>query len=309
VANTFVTPSVIAARGIATLYNVTVLAGLVWRDFDSDFSGKQGDTVTVRKPAVFDAEEFDQEARTTTWQDAVEDSVPITLDKLPHVPFHVTDEQSTLEINDFQEQLLTPAAEALAQKVDGDVAEALVDAAAGPGGGGLVAIGDDPNPDGPEANFVFRKAREFLTRNKLPLTERYAVLSPEGATEVFGDKLIIAVDKSGASDALRNAIMGNLLRLETYESQVFGVGAGDRGQADGVAFHRSALVLAARPLQQPRGLPSDQVSVQSYKQLSLRTVYSYDHDAKMDKVTLDILYGLKATRPQGAVELDFGQGS
>ncbi len=40
-ANRFITTHVIAARGLATLYNTIVLAGLVWRDFDADFRGKQ----------------------------------------------------------------------------------------------------------------------------------------------------------------------------------------------------------------------------------------------------------------------------
>src|SRR3954447_15663218 len=108
-ANTFITPKLIASTGISTLYNTIVLAGLVWRDFDSDFTGKQGDTITVRKPAILEASDFDQTARTTTYQDAVEDSVDVTLDHLSHVPFHVTDEQTTLEISDYEKQLLTPA--------------------------------------------------------------------------------------------------------------------------------------------------------------------------------------------------------
>src|SRR3982751_576753 len=131
-ANVFITPSVIARTGLATLYNTIVLAGLVWRDFDSDFSGKQGDTITIRKPATFEAELFDRE-KGIDLQDVEEDSVPLTLDKLANVSFPVTDEQLTLEIEMFQEQLLTPAMEAIAQRVDADLAETLVEAAADQG--------------------------------------------------------------------------------------------------------------------------------------------------------------------------------
>lgn len=302
-ANTFITPTVIAARGLATLYNNTLLAALVSQDFNSEFAGKVGDTITVRKPATFTAATFDKTARTTAWQDAAEDSIDVTLDTIKHVPFHVTDEQMTLEISDFQTQLLNPAMEALAQAIDGDLAEKLVDAAEGAGGGGTAAIGSN------SANYVFRKAREKLTRNKLPLTDRYAVLSPEGATVVLGDEIFLAADKSGATDALRNAIIGRALGFETYESQVFGFGGGDRGQADGVAFHKSAVIAAIRPLNKPRGVAAENAAVQNYKGLSLRVIYSYDEDAKQDQVVVDIMYGLATAYAQGAVQLDFGQGS
>ena len=307
-ANTFITPSVVAARGLATLYNNTLMAALVSQDFNAAFNGKVGDTITVRKPATFTAATFNTTTRTTTWQDATEDSVDVTLDTIKHVPFHVTDEQMTLEISDFQTQLLTPAMEALAQAIDGDLAEKVIDAAEGAGGGGTVNMSDDPATTD-TANYVFRKARERLTRNKLPLTERYAVLSPEATTVALGDEIFLAADKSGSTDALRNAIVGRALGFETYESQVFGFGPGDKGQADGAAFHRSAIIAAIRPLNKPRGVATENSSVQNYKGLSLRVIYSYDEEAKQDQVVVDILYGLATAYPEGAVQLNFGQGS
>jgi len=299
-ANVFITPSVIARTGLATLYNTIVLAGLVWRDFDSDFAGKQGDTVTIRKPAVFEAEEFDRE-KGIQLQDVEEDSMPVTLDTIANVSFPVTDEQMTLEVEDFQGQVLNPAMEAIAQKVDGDLAEALV-AAAGENGQ-LASIG------GEEANFVFRGARTILSRNKLPSLSRVAVLSPEGISVCLGDDLLITANQSGSTDALREANIGRLLGIDTYESQVFGAGPGDKGEADGVAFHKTAVTLATRPLQQPRGVAANQVEISNYRGLSLRVVYAYNNTYKKDEVSIDMLYGTAATRPEGAVELDFEQGS
>lgn len=300
-ANTFITPGVIAARGIATLYNTMVLAGLVWRDFDGDFRGKQGNTVTIRKPAVFDAEDFDR-ARGITLQEVVEDSDTLRLDKIANVSIAVTDEEMTLEISDFQVQILNPAMEAIAQKVDGELAEQLADAANS--ARQLATMGTSR-----EANAAFRGARAILSRNKYPNANRYAVLSPESTSEALGDKLLIRVNESGSTDGLRNAILGRLLGFETYETQVFGEGAGDRGSADGVAFHQSAVVLAVRPLQSPRGVADGQTASTNYKSLSLRTVYAYNLDRKQDELSIDMLYGIKTTRPDAVVELDFAQGS
>lgn len=299
-ANTFITPSVISATGLATLQNTMVLAPLVWRDFDSDFRGKQGDTVTIRKPAVFDAEEFDR-TQGITIQDATEDSMPLTLDKVANVSFAVTDEQMTLEIDAFQSQLLTPAMEAIAQAIDGGVADELVAAA--------VAAGQVASAGEAVANAAFRAARAILSRNKLPTTDRYAVLSPEGISGALGDDLLISANRAGTTDALREANIGRLLGFDTYESQVFGEGPGERGSADGVAFHRTAVTLAIRPLDQPKGLAPNQVSVQAYKGISLRTVYAYNNTYKQDEVSVDVLYGIATTREEAAVEIDLGQGS
>ncbi len=216
--NTFITPSVIARTGLATLYNTMVLAALVWRDFDSDFQGKQGDTVTIRKPATFTVEEFDR-TQGITLQDVAEDSTDITLDTIANVSFPVTDEQMTLEVSNFQTQLLDPAMEAIAQKIDGDLADELVAAA--------VASGQLASATETAANGAFRAARAILSRNKLSTLERYAVLSPEGISAALGDDLLISAQRAGTTDALREANIGRLLGFDTYETQVFGAGPGD----------------------------------------------------------------------------------
>lgn len=301
--NTIITPSVIARRALATLYNTTVLAGLVWRDWDGDFTAKQGDTVTVRKPATFTAEEFDAEAGITI-QDAVESSDTIVLDKIANVSWAVTDKEMTLTIEDFAAQFLTPAAEAIVQKVDGDLAELLVDTAEGVGGGGTVNKGV-----GAVASVAMIDAREVLARNKLPVNDRHAVFSPEGTSECLLDPLFVQAERSGSTDALREANLGRVFGFDTYESQVFGYGSGDRGQADGVAFHREAVCLATRPLATPRGIAPNQVAVESFKGLTLRTIYDYNHNKKRDEVSIDLLYGVKALRKAGVVQLNMGQGS
>src|SRR3954471_20796918 len=121
---TLITPSVIASSALATLYNTTVLLPLVNRDYDSDFQGKQGDTITVRTPASFVVKEFDRSAGIVL-QDPTEGSFTVTLNKLLDVSFPITSEEETLELDRFEERLLNPAMEAFAQDVDGRLAEQL----------------------------------------------------------------------------------------------------------------------------------------------------------------------------------------
>lgn len=300
--NTIITPSVIASRALATLFNTIVLAGLVSRVYDTEFNGKQGDTITVRKPATFTVTEFDRNTGIVP-QAITEDSFTVVLDTLLDISVPVTAEELTLELTSFDEQVLVPICNAFAQDIDGRLAEALVDAAEGGGGGGTTSSGAS------DATLPFRQGREYLTRNKLPLSQRYAVLSPESVTDCLGDDLFTAVDKSGSPDGLREASLGRVFGLDSFESQTFGRGAGDRGQADGVAFHREAVALTMVTLAAPMGLPPAQVSVKSFESLALRVTRDYDHDYKQDVVSVDALVGVKKVRVEGAVQLDFGNGS
>jgi hypothetical protein len=216
VPNTYITPSLIASTALATLHHAMVLANLVWRDFDADFTGKQGDTVTIRKPATFTAEEFDR-AQGITLQDVTEDSTTVSIDTIANVSVAVTDEEMTLSVNDFRTQILNGMVFAIAEKIDGDLAELLVDTANGAGGGGVADGTTTPTA-------AYRQALAILGRNKLPLTERYAVLSPEAHADVLGEDKLIKVNESGTSNALRQAIIGDLLAFVNYTSGVFGNG-------------------------------------------------------------------------------------
>ena len=50
-ANTFLTPAIIAREAMMQLRANCVMAGLVHRDYASEFVSGVGDTVTIRKPA------------------------------------------------------------------------------------------------------------------------------------------------------------------------------------------------------------------------------------------------------------------
>ena len=294
-AHTFISPTVIAQRALATLYNTTVLAGLVFRDYDAEFNGKVGDTVNVRTPGTFEAKVFDR-ANGIELQDITETSIPVVLDTILDVSFPVTTEELTLEIDDFATRLLNPAMEAIVQSVDGRLAEALIDAAT------ATATGTEPNA-------VYRDARAKLSREKAPLLDRFAVLSPESVSTVLGDDLIVAADKSGWTDALRNANVGRLFGIESFESNVLGGGdtgvvGEDADTAEGVAFHRDAIALVSRTLEAPMGVAGNQVAIENYKGLGLRVVRDYDIDKKQDVISVDFLMGVKPIRPEWAVELN-----
>jgi hypothetical protein len=302
---TLITPSVIAKSALATLYNTTVLLPLVNRDYQADFSNKQGDTITVRTPATFVVKEFKRE-NGIELQDPAEGSFTVTLDSVPDVSFPVTSEELTLEIDNFEERLLNPAMEAHSQWTDEKLAEQLILAAEA---NTKEKIASGTGTSAGERLKAFSEARRILTRRKLPFNDRVYVVSPEGAEVVTEDPTLLQANTSGTTAALREGATGRLSGFDGYESQAFGFGPGKRGSADGVAFHRSAVTAVTRVLEAPKGVGTNQVAVENYKGIGLRVVYAYDVSKKQDVVSIDALFGTSTIRKEAAVELEFGQGS
>lgn len=291
--NTLLTPDIIARAALANLYETTVMAPLVHRDYEPEFAARVGDTISIRKPAVFTAEEYDRNTGITV-QDATEDSVPVVLNHFADVSFAVTSEQLTLELADFNEQLLNPAMEAIAQKIDRDILGLRDDVTQEVG---LTAgeLWSDPK------SLV--AAGRVLDQAKVPMTERRAALGPVTAAEWLKNDLLHRADKSGSTAGLREASIGRLFGFDTYKTQNIG-GANDPDSGEAfteinVAFHRTAFALVFRPLALPMG--AQRASIQSYKGFGLRVVIDYDMDKKQDVVSVDCLYGTKTLDAARAV--------
>lgn len=289
-ANTFLTPDIIAKAALANLYETTVMAPLVHRDYEPEFAARIGDTITIRKPAVFEAKEFDRETGIEI-QDATEGSVDVTLNHFADVSFAVTSEQLTLQIQDFNEQLLQPAMEAIAQKIDRDILAFRDDITQEVGdkteSTGTSKYGwDDPR--------VMTEAGMKLNQKNVPLSERRYVFGPITAAAYQADKLFHEADKRGDTEGLIEAAIGRKFGFDNYMTQNITVPAQTAGNSTtevGVAFHRTAVALVTRPLALPRGARN--AAIASYKGFGLRVVYDYDIKLKQDVVSIDCLYGVK----------------
>lgn len=308
-ANTFLTADVIADQALATLYESAVIAALAHRDYEADFSRKGGDAITIRKPTVFTASEYVR-ADGITVQDATEGSVPMTLNHFADVSFAATSEDLALKINNFDEQLLTPAMEAMVQKVEADLVTAVYEGVVTEIGSAAYAQEDVNVPAGAynwADSRVLIEAGKVLTRKKVPTTERYTVVGPEIASRWVAERTWRQADHRGTTLGLTEASLGQRVSgFAVYETQHVPApkapGAqvtGDPTTEVGFAFHKSALALAARPLPIPNG--AKMAAVRNYKGLSVRVVYDYDMDTKQDVVSIDMLYGTKIIDPERAV--------
>ncbi|WP_027945962.1 P22 phage major capsid protein family protein [Amycolatopsis taiwanensis] len=295
-ANTFLTPDIIARAALANLYETTVMAPLVHRDYEPEFANQVGDTITVRKPAVFQAKEFNRAAGIEI-QNATETGFPVTLNHFADVSFAVTSEDLTLKIEDFNEQLLNPAMEAISQKIDRDVLALRNDIVQEVGvvGGDNAYQWDNPR--------VAIDAGRVLDQKNVPMTERRLAVGPITKAAWTGDDLFNRADARGDTEGLREANLGRrVFGFDPYMTQNIVKPAQTTGNSTtevGVAFHRTAFALVFRPLALPRG--AQNAAIQSYKGFGLRVVFDYDIKLKQDVVSIDCLYGTKTLDANRAV--------
>lgn len=274
-ANTILTPDIIAREALMVLRNNAVFANLVYRDYSNEFVAGVGDTITVRKPAKFEAKEF---ASDIEIQNATETGVEVKMDKHLDVSFAVGPKELTLDIADFSQQFLVPAMQAFADKVDGyliSLADTIVTNKATMGGANATV------------NDIV-DTRAFLTKNAAPLTDRRFVYNSTIEADLLKTELFINASAVGdTGTALREASLGRKFGMDFYVDQNM-----DKATtAKAVAFHKNAFALVTRPLALPNG--AAKAAIMNYDGFGLRVVYGYDISKKTDTISLDMLCGVK----------------
>lgn len=283
-ANTFLTPQVIAMEALAILRNQLVMADLVHTDYANEFV-KVGDTITVRKPATLVANDF---AGNITSQDLTESGVTVTLDKFKDVSVALTSKQETLELKDFSKQVIEPAMVALAQQIDSDLAQFAVAQA---------PASVEETEAAPNKLTSIAALGKALDIAKAPMTERHLVMSPEHKYRYALTDVLTRVNYAGTNETLREAMLGKVYGLMTYMDQNLSFGGDDYS----VAFHKNAFAFVIRPLDLPMG--AARAAVVNGEGLSVRVVYGYDQATKTDTISFDVLYGIAALRPELAIKL------
>lgn len=299
--NTLLNPSIIAKQALATLYESMVFQPLVYTDLSTEFTTqKVGNTVNVRKPAVFTATKFNR-ATGIQRQNATEDKIPVVLSEIADVSFDVTSEELTLNIVDFDEQLLAPAMMAIAQQVDRDIAGLRSNVTQ------VAGISSQTGFEWSKPEVLIEAGRQLDLKN-VPEVDRRAVVGPTTKAQWLNSDLIKNADRSGSTDGLRKASVGSgLFGFDAYQTQNIGQPklpasqvVGDPTTEVGVAFHPSAFAFVSAPLEIP---PGSFAAVETYRGLSVRVAYQYNIDKKQTTVSVDTLYGVKTLDPNRAVLL------
>ena len=204
-ATTLISPVTVAKEFLIALENNMVMGSLVYQAFSKEYKSI-GATVVVRKPTSFTATAF---TSTVGYSTITESSVAVILDKHWDVSFEVTAQELSLDIVDFSEQLIQPAARAIAQAVDKDICVRSATAIAG-----YYPVSTTPavsDISGVEAVMDVLKA---------PLTDRRLVLHPVTKSAYMAlDSFLHAEKRGDGGKALRKAEIGEVLGFDTYMDQ------------------------------------------------------------------------------------------
>lgn len=294
-ANSYLKANRIAAAALGVLEREIVLPALVWRDPVGSFSGVAGDTVTIRVPARGVARSRPlRGARPTASEgegiiqldELTETSVDVVLDEDIYHAIGITDEELTLDIVSFADQILLPQVRAVAEGLENKLANTMVNA----NYANTVTIPRAKLADGTTDSTrdwdTYRgmvEARRLLNVANVPQNDRLVVIGSNMEAAFLNDGHLNRYDQSGSSSALRDAVIGSMAGFnQIVVSNALPVGFG-------VAYHRSAFVMSMQAPDVPRGASFG--ARQSMAGLGMRWLMDYDLRNLQDRSVLDAYAG------------------
>jgi hypothetical protein len=110
VANAFLKAEKIVSQGLGLLQRELILPRLVTRYGVADFAGAKNDTINIRIPSLLAGREYEWRTRTApiTVDELDETSIPIELNKHVYSAVGITDEELTLDITSWGDQVARP---------------------------------------------------------------------------------------------------------------------------------------------------------------------------------------------------------
>ncbi|MFA5152215.1 MAG: P22 phage major capsid protein family protein [Clostridia bacterium] len=201
--NTLLTPTIIAKEALMQLTNSMAMSRHVHTAYKNEFV-KVGQTVTIRKPNKFRA----TDSSTLSYSDIKEPSTSITMSTQSHVGWSFSSVELTTTIEDYSKRYITPAAAALANKVDTALCGLYVDVWNYAGTPGTT----------PATFKVLGDCQTILDDEAAPAEGRVAILNP-AAHWSLADGLKGTFAPSVAKDIITKGYLGTIGNLSLYMDQ------------------------------------------------------------------------------------------
>lgn len=203
-ANTIITPSIIAKEALMQLKNNLHMSNEVHREYKKEFV-KVGSTVSIRKPVKF----YASDGATRVNQDVEEKSTSIAVDQRKHVSWGFSTQDLTLSIEEYSERYIKPAAITLANTMDR-------------GGHALYknvwnSVGT-PGTD-PSTFASVAACAQRLDEMAVPSDSRKAILNPAANYAIAGNQTSLFAPNAKFKSAYEAAKMGMVANLDTMSSQ------------------------------------------------------------------------------------------
>ena len=284
-ANTFYTPTQVAATAISLANEDAFLSALVNRNYENDLlgGGGKGRTVNIRVPAVAIAHSrsVDETTAAITLDSLTESTVPVTLGTHLYNAIPLSEADLSLDLQDFSRQVLAPQVDAVVYAVEDFVATALK-------GVTLTLMGaGNPLPTYSAADPVamLTAIRKLLRDRGVPTSGLNLVVGTQVYADLLSTAKIMDVSQSASTAALREGNVGSVRGFTVVESTRV-----DDGEI--IAFHRDAFTLAVRAPIVPAGASFGQSL--SERGFSLRYLRDYDAVHTVDRSIVSTFAGVAA---------------
>ena len=204
-ANTIITPDIIAKEAALQVVNNMVMGNLVYRDFKKEFV-KVGDAVRYRRPVKFVVN--DGADVTSQIQNITEYSGSISINKRKNVAFQIPSVDLTLKIEEISERYIKPAAVRLANQIDADGLAEYVNVFNKEGTAGTT----------PNTFALLGAPSRKMNMYAVPMDSRYMVLDPAAHFNA-ADVLKSLYNPDMVKGAVRRNYIGPLAGMDTYMDQ------------------------------------------------------------------------------------------
>ena len=283
----FLNSSQIASLAIPLLHRSVVLPRTVERVAGTEFGGSSGDTITVRVRANRTANVQSSPGATISLDTIAETGVSLQVHHI-YSAAALTDEDLTLNLEDFGAQVLQPAVQAVARKSEQYIADAI---------NSLVA--DDAvsaSATGDAYATAIKDASQALDEADVEAGNRWCAVSPGAARALLDYDAIEDASALGTASAVQDAIIGRFAGFNIVKSNAL-----DAGSL--CAYHRSAFVMGNRAPVQVSGVDSATASQDGF---SLRVVRDFDASKLAEIVAVSTFAGAAVVDADRAYRVEVG---
>ncbi len=236
---------------IAPLVRRTVLANIAYTEVNQELK-EMGDTVNLQIPGSFSTNSKTEGGDVTVQSITGATNVAVVLDKYEEVTFNISSKDLKRSATDLVKTYMTPAAEALARKVETDGMLELLNHTRLISG--TPASTPDAMDDIADVNRILDEADAFDD-------ERHLILGTAAYSKMIGTSDFFSADTQGNESTLRSGQIGTIFDTNIYKSRyvdavvnpAFGAGpfavdnAADEAAGE-TTIHIDGLALSKTPV-------------------------------------------------------------
>ena len=286
-ANSFIKATKVVSTALGVLMRETVLPNLVWRDAAGDFAGVYNDTITIRVPAyVIARTRALRSAGPISIDEMSETSVDVKLDVDVYKGIKITDENLTLDISNFGEQVLSPILRSIVMGIEDELADVI--------SGASYALTQSFSKTKPHSSVL--SARKKLNDCNVPATGRVLAVGSTIEQYILED----LASRQVAAPAEQNALTDATISTNYGGFRV--VQANGLAPDEAFAFHKTAFVLSSRAPAVPDG--ASWGATQSAGGFAIRVIKDYDPTYLTDRCIGNCWIGADAVYDDGDLNDD-----